>query len=160
MSQRREKPTKPWSMCPLFDSKVSELLSVHGLHFRFYDKDEDEDCVDEHDTNIMGRFICRNQHCPVPSWASKKIAITIRRYPDNQYNARVYHQSCKYCGRLSRPKLDHSYAERVAYRIQKWCGVQMDAPPFSGRSDAPHRSELCEGCKQGHCRGMGLKMSD
>jgi hypothetical protein len=113
-------------------------------------------CMNDYDTNIMGRFTCRNRACPARVWTSKQIAITIRRYSDNRYNARVYHQSCKSCGTPSKPELDRSYAERVAYRIKKWCGVQMDAPPFSGRSDGPHRSDLCEGCKQGHCSRMGL----
>ena len=37
-----------------------------------------------------------------------------------------------------------------------WGEVQIDSPPFSGRSEGPRRSDLCEGCKQGHCNGMGL----
>ena len=158
MSQGRQKLTKPWSMYPSFHNEVSDLLVIHGLQFRFYNEDEDDSCLDEYDTNIMGRFVCRNQRCPVPGWKSKKIAVTIRRYSDDQYNARIYHQSCKNCGRISKPKLDHSYKERVAYRIQKWCGMQMDAPPFSDQSDGPHRSDLCEGCKQGHCSGIALNL--
>lgn len=32
----------------------------------------------------------------------------------------------------------------------------MDVPPFLGQSEGPHRSDLCEGCKQGHC-GNGTR---
>lgn len=156
MPTKSPKSTKKWSMYPSLDHDVSDLLREHDLSFRFYNKDDGETCVDEYDTNIMGQFICRNRSCPARVWTSKKIAITIRRYSDNRYNARVYHQSCKSCGTPSKPKLDHSYAERVAYRIKKWCRVQVDTPPFSGQGERPHRSDLCEGCKQGHCRGMEL----
>ncbi|KAF2802200.1 uncharacterized protein BDZ99DRAFT_210939 [Mytilinidion resinicola] len=158
MSTNRRGSTKKWSMYPSLHNDVSDLLREHNLFFQFYDEDDDNSnsCTNDYDTTIMGLFICRNRQCPVQIWQSGQIAITIRRYSDMRYNARVYHQSCKSCGTLSRPKLGRSYAERVAYRIKKWCGVQMDAPPFSGRSDGPHRSDLCEGCKQGHCSQTGL----
>jgi hypothetical protein len=115
-----------------------------------------------------------NQHHPI-SQTSHQIATTIRRYPRNRYNARVYHQRCKACSKSNRnsksnsssnlssnsspstpsvqPIVDDSYAERVAYRIKKWCGVRMEPPPFSGRARAPHRRDLCEGCRWGVCAG-------
>jgi hypothetical protein len=99
----------------------------------------------------MGQFTCHNPACTSRGWQSKQIAITIRMYPGEQYNARVYHQRCEACGTVSEPQLDDSYAERVAYRIKIWCGVQMEAPPYSGESKGPHKSDLCEGCKHGHC---------
>ena len=52
---------------------------------------------------------------------------------------------------LSRPILDDSYAERVAYRLKKWCGVELERPEFSGQSKGPHEKKFCEGCKAGHC---------
>ena len=155
MSRKKLKSKTNWSMYPSLHNEVSDLLHEYELFFQFHNKDDGTSCVNEYDTNIMGRFVCRNSSCPAQVWTSKQIAITIRRYSNNRYNARVYHQYCKYCGTPSKPKLDHSYAERVAYRLKKWCGVQMDAPFFAGRSDGPHRSDLCEGCKQGHCSGMG-----
>lgn len=54
---------------------------------------------------------------------------------------------------LSSPILDDSYAERVAYRLKKWCGVELERPKFSGQSKGPHEEEFCEGCKAGHCGG-------
>jgi len=153
---RNPESTKKWSMYPSLHNDVSILLREHSLFFQFYEKDDGKNYENEYDTNIMGRFVCRNSTCSARAWSSKQIAITIRSYPGERYNARVYHQYCKSCGMPSKPYLDVSYAERVAYRIKKWCGVQMEVPPFSGRSDGPHRSDLCEGCKQGHCSGMGL----
>ncbi len=150
----KPKPTKKWSMYPSLHNDVLDLLREHDLFFQFYDEDDGKNCVNSYDTNIMGRFTCRNRSCPARVWTSKQVAITIREYSDERYNARVYYQSCKSCETPVEPELDHSYVQRVAYRIKKWCGVQMDVPPFSGQSEGPHRSDLCEGCKQGHC-GMG-----
>lgn len=149
------KPIKQWSMYPLLHDDVSDLLREDNLSFSFYEKDDEMGRIDDYDTNIMGRFACRSKSCKAV-WTSKQIAITIRRYSNDRYNARVYHQSCKRCRTTSKPQLDHSYAERVAYRLKKWCGVQMEVPPYSGRSDGPHRSDLCEGCKQGRCSKMGV----
>ena len=154
MPLKKPKSTKKWSMYPSLHNDVSDLLREHDLYFQFHFKDDGRSCIKDYDTNIMGRFACGNPACAARGWSSKQIAITIRMYSNNRYNARVYHQRCKSCGTSSQPYLNSSYAERVAYRIQKWCGVQTEAPPFSGRSDGPHRSDLCEGCKQGHCSRM------
>lgn len=83
------------------------------------------------------------------------IAITFRLYPGSRYNARVYHQRCKSCEALSWPKLDYSYADRVAYRIKRWSGVQMEtAFYYLQKSKGPHNSRLYEGCKDGHCEEL------
>lgn len=75
-------------------------------------------------------------------------------YAGAKYNARVYHQSCKSCNTLSQPILDDSYADRIAYRIKKWNGVEMETPKHSGTSKGPHNEDLCEGCKEGHCQWL------
>jgi hypothetical protein len=154
-STMKPKPIKKWSMYPSHHNDVSDLLYKDNLFFSFYEKDDDNSCIDDYDTNIMGQFTCSNTAC-LAVWKSKQIAITIRRYSNERYNARVYYQSCKRCRMTSEPQLDYSYAERVAYRLKKWSGVPVERPPFSGQSDGPHRSDLCEGCKQGHCSKMGL----
>ena len=130
---------------------VSRLLEEDNLHFDFHENDDAKGCIKQYDTNIMGRFICHSQICGSSGWSSKKIAITIRMYPRAQYNARVYSQRCQKCNSLSKPRLDDSYAERVAFRIKKWCGIEMDTPNYSGQGKGPHLSDLCEGCKDGHC---------
>jgi hypothetical protein len=150
MPQRRPQQAK-WSMFPLMHDKVAHLLEVEDLYFTFHDLDEDTGCIRDYDTCIMGRFRCRNQKCHSKGWSSKKIAVTIRMYPGERYNARVYHQSCKTCNLISKPILDDSYAERVAYRLKKWNGVELERPIFSGKSKGPHEDDLCEGCKAGHC---------
>ena len=150
MARKKSGPAKKWSMYPSLHDTVSDLLHEHNLFFDFHEDDSDN-CVRNYDTNIMGRFTCRNPVCSSGGWKSKQIAITIRMYPGDRYNARVYYQGCRACGRLSKPHLDGSYAERIAYRLKKWSGLQMDAPRYSGASKGPHKSHLCEGCKHGHC---------
>lgn len=159
-SRRRPKPKpkakdldKSWSMYPELHESVSRLLEEDSLSFTFFAIDEDEESIEDSDSNIMGRFRCLNKACPKPGWRSKVIAITIRMYPEQQYNARVYHQRCKACGSLSQPFPDGSYAERIAYRLKRWSGVEVDRPVYTAHErERPHESALCEGCKHGHCK--------
>ncbi|XHG02547.1 hypothetical protein AWENTII_005894 [Aspergillus wentii] len=138
-------------MYPALHDDVCRLLDEEDLTLDFYTIDEDDGCTEDRDTNIMGRFICHNSACKSSGWSSKKIAITIRMYPGQRYNARVYHQRCKSCKSLSRPILDSSYAERVTYWVKKWNGIEVERPTTFSESRGPHNSRLCEGCKAGHC---------
>ena len=151
MPSRKSKSERAWFMYQTLHDDVSCLLEEDDLHFDFHDHDDTKTCVKAYDTNIKGRFICRNHACHSNGWSSKRIAITIRMYPRAQYNARVYNQRCQECNGLGEPRLDDSYAERVAYRLKKWCGIEMDRPSYSGKSKGPHQSALCEGCRNGHC---------
>ena len=151
MPSRKPKAGQEWFMYQSLHDDVSHLLEEDDLHFDFHENDDSETCIKEYDTNVMGRFICRNPACGSNGWSSKMIAITIRMYPGAQYNARVYNQRCRGCNKLGKPRLDDSYAERVAYRLKKWCGIEMDLPDYLGQSKGPHQSNLCEGCKNGHC---------
>jgi hypothetical protein len=63
----------------------------------------------------------------------------------------VWHQHCQDCGSLGRPILDGTYAERVAYRIKRWYGLDVEISDYSRKSEGPHQRDLCEGCKHGHC---------
>ena len=139
-------------MYPELDNDVSVLLEEDGLDFDFHRGDDPRTSTKDYDTNIMGRFTCDNQKCSSNGWSSKRIAITIRLYHGSEYNARVYHQRCQQCDKLSKPHLDSSYAERVAYRLKKWSGVKLGRPPYRNKqSKGPHQADLCEGCKDGHC---------
>ncbi|KAF7881215.1 uncharacterized protein EAF02_007106 [Botrytis sinoallii] len=151
---RKPKPKNRWSMYPSLHDSVARLLAEHNLHFEFHPIDDPIGCTKEYDTNIMGKFICHKRACTSYGWSSKKIAITIRMYAGAKYNGRVYHQRCKSCNTLSQPILDDSYAERVAYRLKKWSGIEMDKPVYSGTSKGPHNEDLCEGCKDGHCSAL------
>ena len=143
---------KSWSIYPALHNSVDGLLEEDGLVFTFFEIDKDEGSIEEYDTNIKGRFKCLNEDCSQAGWASKLIAITIRMYPRRRYNARVYHQRCKGCGSLSQPFPDDSYAERIAYRLKKWSGIEMERPFYMDHtSERPHESALCEGCRHGHC---------
>jgi hypothetical protein len=144
---------KSWSMYPALHESVRRLLEEDDLSFTFFAIDKDKGSIEEYDTNIMGYFKCLNKVCSNKGWGSKRIAITIRMYPEQRYNARVYHQRCKSCGSPSKPFLDDSYAQRIAYRLKKWSGIEMDRPSFTvSASKRPHESALCEGCKHGHCK--------
>lgn len=150
MPPTKVKP-KPWSMFPSLHQEVLRYLQDTDLHFRFHNIDDPINYIQKYDTNIMGRFVCHNRACTSGGWSSKMIAISIRLYPNSTYNARIYHQRCRECKRLAKPRLDDSYAERVVYRLKKWSGFEMDLPHYSGRSSGPHQSDLCEGCKNGVC---------
>lgn len=140
-------------MYPELHDSVGLLLEEDGLFFTFFATDKDRGSIQEYDTNIMGRFECSNEACRQAGWGSKRIAITIRMYPEQRYNARVYRQRCKGCGSLGQPFPDDSYADRIAYRLKKWSGIQMEQPIYTNRaSKGPHESALCEGCKYGHCK--------
>lgn len=157
-SREKSKPKgedldKSWSMYPALHDKVNRLLEEDGLSFTFFEIDEDIGCIKEHDTYIMGRFRCLNRACRKAVWTSKVIAITIRMYPEQQYNARVYNQRCIGCGSLSQPSLDDSYEQRIAYRIKKWNNIDIPRPSYTAQArERPHESTLCEGCKHGHCK--------
>ena len=151
MPAKQTRSQTAWSMYPECHDGVASLLEDDGLVMDFYGNDDPQSSVKEYDTTIMGRFRCENPACKSDGWSSKKIAITIRLYQLDRYNARVYHQRCKSCNWISRPTLDDSYAERVVYRLKKWRGFRIEAPPRSGGSDKPHQRSLCEGCKNGRC---------
>ncbi|KAI0403175.1 zinc-binding domain-containing protein [Xylaria palmicola] len=148
------------SIYPLKHPEVSFLLENDGLCFTFHDKDDDDGWDRERDSAVMGRFRCHNPKCTTNGWSSKRIPIVVYRYTGQRYNARVYHQRCRNCDRLSKPILDHTYAERVAYWLKKWSGIRMPTPPPPKKTRIPHERELCEGCKAGHCLGENYESSD
>ena len=143
---------RTWSMHPYLHDGISRLLAPDSLHFQFHQAGRFEDCTRSYDTNIMGQFSCSDRACTARRWSSKRIAITIRLYRDEKYNVVVWHQHCQDCDSLGQPILDSTYAERVAYRLKKWYGVAVETPYYSGQSKGPHQSDLCEGCKEGHCK--------
>ncbi|KAL2785327.1 zinc-binding domain-containing protein [Aspergillus keveii] len=152
MPRKGRKAAKLWSLHPQLHNDVARLLDDEGLQLAFFDADDEGTNIEKRDTSIMGRFICRNSGCHSNGWSSKKITITIRMYPQQRYNARLYHQRCKNCKAVGRLVLDHGcYAERVAYWLKKWNGIEVQRPDYSGQSRGPHDSELCEGCRAGHC---------
>lgn len=158
---RRRKPGRGedrYCAFPSLHEDVTTLLEEEDLYFDFHERDDPAGSLKEYDTNVMGRFVCRNGGCSTHGWSSKKIAITIRMYPRAEYNARVYKQRCRECNALGDLQLDgESYADRVAYRIKKWCDVDMTPPPYlRGQGKGPHQSGRCEGCKAGRCKEGGF----
>ncbi|PGG96212.1 hypothetical protein AJ79_09681 [Helicocarpus griseus UAMH5409] len=155
MPRKGRKPATLWSLHLNLHEHVAQLLEDEGLHLDFFDVDDEKSTIGQKDTNVMGRFVCQNNGCKSTGWSSKKIAITIRMYPGQLYNARVYHQRCRNCNDVGQLILDEEcYAERVAYRLKKWNGIAVPVPNFSGQSRGPHDRALCEGCKAGHCANL------
>ncbi|OAL45388.1 hypothetical protein IQ07DRAFT_489083, partial [Pyrenochaeta sp. DS3sAY3a] len=121
---------------PWFNASASDPPSTHEWH-----------------THVMGIFTCTNPTCDAQSWASKKVPIEIRGYAGNGYSATVYNQRCKACDQLGTFKLDErAYVERVAYRLKRWAGVEVEVPRFEGKKGLPHETAYCEGCKRGKCQ--------
>jgi hypothetical protein len=120
----------------------------------WFNEDDDDDNFDRKwFTHVMGRFTCNNNTCKKLFWNSRKVPIEIRGDGDSGYSAIVYNQRCKSCNRLGTFELNEpSYIERVAYRLKKWAGVEMDAPPFNGIEGPPHERAYCEGCRRGKCQ--------
>ncbi len=112
---------------------------------------DDHKATQQHFTNIMGSFKCRNHKCSKSGWGSKKIGILIRQFPGNGYNALVFKQRCKECNELGILKLDEdSYVERVVYRLKKWAGIHVKRPVYSGERGEPHEAMFCEACLAGY----------
>ncbi|KAL4958183.1 zinc-binding domain-containing protein [Aspergillus filifer] len=149
---RKEIPTS--SMYPELNDAVSYLLEDScSLFYDFNHTDTDWGVKRCYDTNVMGRFTCPNNNCRKGGWSSKVVAVTIREYPGQSYNVRVYHQRCQNCKRLAKPELDEDcYAERIVFRLKKWNKIAVDNPIYDKTSKGPHEEDLCEGCQAGHCK--------
>jgi hypothetical protein len=153
MPTKKTKSQNPWSLHPSRHRDVLRLLQVSGLSFDFYNVDDPFNSTREYDTTVMGRFPCCNTQCPSKGWSSEMISVTIRLYLYSRYNVRVYNQRCQECEKMSRPRLDSSYAERVVYRLKKWSEIDVEAPFFSGERNGPHLTAFCQGCRNGRCNG-------
>ncbi|KAF1828447.1 hypothetical protein BDW02DRAFT_616085 [Decorospora gaudefroyi] len=147
----RQEETRTFFTFPELHQRIAEAVAP-TITSTWFNPDIEAHFDTEHETNVMGKFTCENKRCRKSQWSSKVVAVWIKGYPRNGYNAIVYNQRCKSCDRLGSFKLDaESYVERIAYRLKRWAGVRVEQPPFSGQSRGPHESEHCEGCKAGHC---------
>jgi len=140
-------------MFPSLHQDVINAVSDEIASTWFHEKDSDRDSNNEYSTHVMGKFKCNNNACSTVGWGSKKVAIRIRGYPRNGYNAVVFNQCCKSCNQLGTLTLDEkSYVDRVAYRLKKWAGVPMEHQYYPPKKGLPHKRNLCEGCKRGVCQ--------
>lgn len=145
--------TRTSFMFPALHQKVTGTVAGYLATAQFHKKDSAEGSNNEYSTSVMGKFTCNNQACSASIWTSKKVAIMIRGYPGNQYNAVVFNQRCKSCEQLGTFSLDQtSYVDRVAYRLKKWAGIRMEHRSTSPVDKGPaHERSLCEGCRLGVC---------
>ncbi|KAF4495696.1 hypothetical protein FAGAP_8160 [Fusarium agapanthi] len=140
------------SMYPELHKHVAKNLEEDGLEYTFRQNDQKVNIKQVHDTKVIGRFICRNRNCGFHRWFSNSIAIRIREYQGNEYNVKVYQQQCGRCKRHTRAELmELAYADRVAFHIKRWNGVDAEPPNIKVEPQSNHKKELCEGCKKGHC---------
>ena len=145
--------TKTSFMFPSLHNDVAKAVSHSLPSIRFCRNNSDGTADNIYNTHVMGRFGCRNETCPTNGWSSKKVAIMIRGYAEDGYNAVVFNQRCKGCNGLGTLVLDEqSYVDRVAYRIQKWAGIPLERQHHAPKGGTPHETEFCEGCKRGVCR--------
>ena len=152
-SSKPQRDTRISFIFPSLHQDVSNAVSDAIASTWFNKKNSDKDSYVEYSTYVMGKFTCNNDDCSKNGWGSKKVAILIRGYPENGYNAVVFNQRCRSCNRLGTLTLDkNSYIERVAYRLKKWAGVPVEEQHYAQKTGLPHKSELCEGCKRGYCQ--------
>ena len=97
--------TKISFMFPSLHQDVVNAVSDEIASTRFHE-DSDRYSNNEYSTHVMGKFKCNNDACSTSGWGSKKVAILIRGYPKNGYNAVVFNQRCKSCNRLGTLTLD------------------------------------------------------
>ncbi|KAF9085139.1 hypothetical protein BGX23_009920 [Mortierella sp. AD031] len=148
-TRNRNPMPSSWSLYP-------ELFGSVDVHlkkpFTFYNVDDAGlHALKEYDTFVSGEFLC-SKRCSKRGWSSGKIAVSIRLYVHDQYNARIHHQRCRVCDALSRPTLDaDTYGERVSYRLNKWSGFKMDPPIYGKKKTLPHDCDNCEACSIGRC---------
>ncbi|KAF3018853.1 hypothetical protein E8E14_007143 [Neopestalotiopsis sp. 37M] len=149
-----------WCMYPELHEQVLRDLQTVSLSHSFHHEDDYSGCIKDYDTKIMGTFRCQHNRCRGSQWSSKHIAITIRLYEGGMYNARVLSQLCGLCKNATRPQPDQTYVSRIAYRLKKWSGLDVEAPPYTKRSDESFNDRnLCQGCKHGHCNGRHFQMN-
>ncbi|RGP81334.1 hypothetical protein FLONG3_478 [Fusarium longipes] len=149
-------PAPPkYSMYPDLHDLVKERLG-DDLEYSFRDHDTGTGIKNEHDTAIMGCFLCYRHGPTCRRWYSNRIAVTIREYEDDSYNVRVYHQLCLSCWRPARPTIEGDdkllYADRVAYHLKKWNNIHAEQPKRNVEPNGQHKKKLCQGCINGHCK--------
>ncbi|KAI1135211.1 zinc-binding domain-containing protein [Hypoxylon sp. FL0543] len=148
-SKKKEKSSYTY---PSLHHDVVEAVSDE-IPETWYNNNYDENPRRTHSTHVMGKFRCRYDSCPNHGWGSKKVAIVIKGYPGNGYNATVFSQRCRTCNKFGVFTLDEdSYVERIAYRLKKWADLDVQKPPYKGKGGGPkHEDALCEGCRLGVC---------
>ncbi|KAL0929834.1 uncharacterized protein CTRU02_215264 [Colletotrichum truncatum] len=138
---------------PLLHEEVSKAVSDDLPSTWFNKNGRKKNPNNEYSTNVMGRFRCNNNSCSNTTWTSKKVSIVIRGFSGNGYDAVVFNQRCMHCDELGSFTLDkQSYVQRVAYRLKRWAGVEMEKPPYAVNKGPPHQEDFCEGCKRGYCQ--------
>ena len=135
---------------PLLHQNVVNAISHKITSTRFHKKDSNRDFNNKYSTYVMGKFKCNNNACSTGGQGSKKVAILIKEYPRNGYNAIVFNQHCKSCNQLSTLTLDKKlYINQVTYRLKKQAGILIKQQYYASKEGLPHERDLCKGYKRG-----------
>lgn len=125
-SSDSKKGTRASCMFASFHQNIMDAVSHSIASIWFCESDSDRGAINIYTTHVMGKFRCTINTCRTNGWGSKMVAILIRGFAENGYNAVVFNQRCKACNKLGNLTLDEkSYVDRVAYRVQKWAGILM-----------------------------------
>ncbi|KAK5543242.1 hypothetical protein LTR46_012095, partial [Exophiala xenobiotica] len=131
---------------PSLHQEVVDAVSHSMASIWFCERNTDGGSNNKYTTHVMGKLRCIKETCGTNGWSSKKVAILIRGYAEDGYNAVVFNQRCRTCSQIGTLTLDEkSYVERVAYRIQRWAGVEVEQPYQTSKGGKPHKREFCEG---------------
>ncbi|KAK4221910.1 zinc-binding domain-containing protein [Podospora fimiseda] len=152
-SKTKSTPPKSSYLIQGLHQNVCDTLRAEGFSLipEFNKTGPDYAADKRHSTSIMAKFRCRKEGCG--GTCSKKVAIRIRWFEGNTYNASVYNQRCLDCDALGIMAVDKDvYVARVVYRLKKWAGIEMEQPDYPGTPDGTvHECEHCEGCRLGIC---------
>ncbi|KAK4223604.1 zinc-binding domain-containing protein [Podospora fimiseda] len=153
-SKDRLGPPQSLYLIPSLHQRVVDKLSADGLSPvpEFDETDQNDNPENTCNTHVMGKFRCSKDGCD-GIWTSKKVAIEIRRFRGNTYNAPVFNQRCKECDTLGILTVNEDiYVERVVYWLKKWAGMKVKRPKGTGiHHGLEHEREYCEGCRMGKC---------
>ena len=110
--------TRVSSMFPLFHHAVVNAISDELTWTWFHKGDSNDNYNNNYSTHVMASSNAPTIPGSIHSWHCKKMAILIRGYPGNGYNAPVHNQPRRTRNRLGRIcDNEKSYVDRVAYRL-------------------------------------------
>lgn len=89
--------TRTSFMYPSLHKDVVNAVSHSMTSPWFCQRNSGRDANNEYKTHVMGKFRCMQNTGCTRGWSSKKVAILIKGYAENGYNAVVFNQRCKTC---------------------------------------------------------------
>jgi hypothetical protein len=82
--------TRATFMFPSLHEDVVDAVSYSMASIWFCESNSDRGANNKYTTHVMGKVRCMKGTCDINGWSSKKVAILIRGYAENGYNATVF----------------------------------------------------------------------